>query len=55
MSVHKSFTSWSRLIAVVCEIMDVFCKRMERMTLFMLNLSLGCGSFEDMMVFHRIL
>lgn len=35
--------------------MDIFCKRMERMTLFMLKLSLRCASFEDIMVFHRIL
>jgi hypothetical protein len=54
-SVHKSFKYGSRLMAVVCEIMEVFCKRMERMTLFMLKLSSRCASFEDMMVFHRIL
>lgn len=35
--------------------MEVFCKRMERMTLFMLKLSPRCASFEDMMVFYRIL
>lgn len=55
MSVHKSFKYGSRLMAVACEIMEVFCKRMERMTLFMLKLSPRCASFEDMMVFYRIL